>query len=349
MKTRVHRPLSRDGQSGRRPVPSPGRSRGAVALLCIGLALRGELPAFAHEGEQHGEPAPGAAVTSGPLHLSAQSKANLGLQTEEAQFRTIESVARCFAIVEGVPDRMHVVSIRTSGRATRVLVNEGDTVNDGQLLAEVEGRQIGNPPPILSVRSTLAGIVTRRDLLVGESIEPEKPLFQVADLSRVRVKCHVYEADVGKLRLGQRVRFAFEAYPDRTFEGTTGVVGGELENQTRTLPVWTELANADLALRPNMRGEGRLVVGVAADALAVPVDAVLGDAGNPFVYIEGGDVYERKVVVLGARDDRYVEIADGLVPGDRVVTQGNYQLQFAVSPQPVAAKPAAAAPANVAP
>lgn len=316
----------------------PRTHRLVVATVAAVALCRAPL-AVAHEGEQHGQPAPGAAAYGGPVRLTEQAKANLGLQTEEAQLRTIESVVRCFGIIEAVPDLVNFVSIRTSGRATKVMVNQGDVVKEGQLLAEVEGRQIGNPPPTFSVRATLAGIVTQRNVFVGESIEPERQLFQIADLSQVRVKCHVYEADVGKVHLGQRARFYFEAYPGRTFEGTVEFLGGELENDTRTLPVWSRLGNGDLALRPNMRADVRLIAGVAADALAVPIEAVLGDAGNYFVYLDGGHAYERKPVVLGKRDDRYVEIADGLVPGDRVVTQGNYQLQFAVSLEPAATKP----------
>lgn len=313
------------------------RTRSILGGTTVIIALL-VLPALAHEGEQHGTPAPGAAAYGGAVRLSEQAKTNLGLQTEEAQLRTIDTVVRCFGVVEAVPDKVNFATVRTSGRATKVMVNQGDHVKEGDLLAEVEGRQIGNPPPTFPVRATLAGIVTQRDVFVGESIEPGKPLFQIADLSQVRVKCQVYEADVGKVRLGQRARFSFEAYPDRAFEGGVEFLGGELEAATRSLPVWSRLDNADLALRPNMRADARLVTGVTADALAVPISAVLGDAGNYFAYIDSGDVYDRRPVVLGKRDDRYVEIVDGLVPGDRVVTQGNYQLQFAVSAGPAPTK-----------
>ena len=256
---------------------------------------------------------------------------------------------RCFGIVEGVPDRVNFVSIRVPGRATKVLVNQGDTVKAGQLLAEIEGRQIGDPPPSLAVRAPLAGVVTQRNLLVGESIEPDKPLFQIADLSQVRARCEVYEADAGQVHLEQPARVHFEAFPKRIFEGQVESLGGELASATRSLPVWIRLSNAYLALRPNMRGEGRVIIGVADATLTVPVEAVLGDAGNYFVYLDTGSLYERKPIVLGARDDRFIEVTDGLVPGDRVVTQGNYQLQFAVSTAPVPPKPASSKPDKVGP
>lgn len=315
-----------------------------LSLVVVGASFSSVGPVYGHSGEQHGEPAPGTAASGGTVRLSPQSKENLGLQTEEAQFRSIETDVRCFGIVEGVPDRVNFVSTRVPGRASRVLVNLGDPVRTGEVLAEVESRQIGNPPPIFPVTATLSGIVTQRHLLVGESIEPDKTLFQIADLSEVRVKCDVYEADSGNVHIGQQARVNFEAFPQRTFDGSVEALAGELNIATRSLPVWIRLPNRDLALRPNMRGEGRIVVGVADTALTVPVSSVLGDAGNQFVYLDTGKQYERKSVVLGPRDNRFVEILDGLVPGDLVVTQGNYQLQFAVSLAPEPAQPAKVGP-----
>ncbi len=307
----------------------------------IAAALALATAALAHEGEQHGTPAPTAGGFGGPVKLSEVAKKNLGLKTEMADLRTIETIVKCFGVVEAVPDKINFISVRSPGRVTKVLVNQGDTVKAGDLLAEVESRQIGDPPPTIPVKSTLAGIVTERHVFVGEPVEPDKVLFRIADLAKVRVKCHVYEADIGQVKLGQKARFYFEAYPGKTFEGEVDFLGGELEEETRSLPVWGRLDNPELLLRPNMRSDVRIVTGAAADALAVPVNAVLGDAGNYFVYVESGDVYEPKHVHVGKRDDRYVEIVEGLLPGDAVVTRGNYQLQFATSsPGSDAKKPA---------
>ncbi|MBI5942734.1 MAG: efflux RND transporter periplasmic adaptor subunit [Chloroflexi bacterium] len=306
-----------------------------ISKLCIVLVLAMfaalSAPVWAHEGEQHGTPAPAAGSIGGPVRLSGQARKNLGLETGMADLRPIETIVKCFGVVEAVPDKVNYISVRSPGQATKVLVNQGDAVKKDDLLAEVESRQIGDPPPTIQVKATMAGTVMERHLFVGEPIEPDKVLFRIADLSTVHVKCHVYEADVGIVALGQKSRFYFEAYPDQSFKGTVELIGGELEEETRSLPVWFRLDNPKLRLRPNMRAEVRIVRGAIPDVLAVPVNAVLGDAGNYFVYVENGDVYERKTVVIGKRDDRYVEITDGLVPGDVVVTQGNYQLQFATS------------------
>ena len=302
-----------------------------ISKLCMVLVIALSAPVWAHEGEQHGTPAPTAGSIGGPVRLSEQAKKNLGLKTEMADLRPIETIVKCVGVVEAVPNKVNYISVRSPGHVTKVLVNHGDSVKRGALRAEGETRKIGDPPPTIHVKATLAGTVTERHVFVGEPIEPGKVLFRIADLSKVHVKCHVYEADVGKVGLGQKARFYFEAYPDQPFEGTAEFLGGELEEEPRSLPVWFSLTNPGLRVRPNMRAGVRIITGAIADVLAVPVNAVLGDAGNYFVYVENGDVYERKTVVIGKRDDRYVEIVEGLVPGDVVVTQGNYQLHFATS------------------
>lgn len=302
-----------------------------ISKLCMALLIALSAPAWAHEGEQHGTPAPTAGSIGGPVRLSEQAKKNLGLKTDMADLRPIETILKCFGVVEAIPDKVNYISLQSPGQAMKVMVNQGDTVKKGDLLAEVESRQIGDPPPTIQVKASLSGIVTERHLFVGESVDPGKVLFRISDLSKVHVKGHVYEADVGKIALGQKARFYFEAYPDQPFKGTVEFLGGELDEKTRSLPVWFLLDNPELRLRPKMQAEVRIIRGASSDVLTVPVNAVLGETGNYFVYVEIGNVYERKPVVAGKRDDRYVEIVDGLIPGDVVVTQGNYQLQFAVS------------------
>jgi multidrug efflux pump subunit AcrA (membrane-fusion protein) len=303
-----------------------------ISKLCMVLVIALSAPVWAHEGEQHGTPAPTAGSIGGPVRLSEHAKKNLGLKTDMADLRPIETILKCLGVVEAIPDNVNYISLQSPGQAIKVMVNQGDTVKKGDLLAEIESRQIGDPPPTIQVKASLAGVVTERHLFVGESVETGKMLFSISDISKVHVKGHVYEADVGKIALGQKARFYFEAYPDQPFKGTVKFLGGELDEKTRSLPVWFWLDNPKLRLRPNMRAEVRIIVrDASADVLAVPVNAVLGDAGNLFVFVENGDVYEPKHVHIGKRDDRYIEIVDGLVPGDVVVTQGNYQLQFATS------------------
>jgi len=284
---------------------------------------------WANGGDSHGEPSPlaGGSV-GGPVKLSPEAKKNLDLQVEEVELKTIENFVKAFGVVEPIPTKVQLVTTRISGRVLKVSVNMGDTVKAGQLLAIMESRQIGDPPPQVEIKTPASGVITEHHVFAGEPIEPDKILFKIMDLSSVYVKCSIYEIDISKIHDRQKARIYVESYREKSFNGTVEILGGQLEKENRTFPVWIKVKNPASELLPNMRAECRLILGEVKNAIAVPRQAIIGKAGNYFVFIQEGEFYIKQAVELGISDDRYVEIKDGLLPGDQVVIQGNYQLQF---------------------
>lgn len=308
---------------------------GGVAVMLWVSLNPPEVSVEAHEGEQHGSPA--ATVGGlGPVTLGEDAKRNLGVKVEEVGLRTINTLVHCFGIVEPLPDKVSWITTRFAGRMLQVFVNAGEKVQEGDRLARAESRQIGNPPPQVDIVSTLTGTVTERNVVAGQPFEPSSILFRIMELSTVFVKCHVYETDIGRVAVGQRVTIYPEAFGGkRRVEGTVRTIGGQLDERTRTLPVWVAISNKDLVLQPGMRTQVEIVVGQSRNVVAAPLTSVLGEAGNYFVFLDRGRDYVGQPIGLGRRDDRYVEVVQGLFPGDRVVTQGGYQIQFAATTSPL--------------
>ena len=69
-----------------------------------------------------------------------------------------------------------------------------------------------------------------------------------------------------------------------------------------------------------------IVVGGGGEVLAIPQGAVISTEAENFVFVEEKGAFRRAYVVLGARDDRFVEVKKGLLPGDKVVTDGKQQI-----------------------
>ena len=130
-------------------------------------------------------------------------------------------------------------------------------------------------------------------------------------------------------------RISSEAWPGREFQGHVLSFGAQLEEATRTLPVWIALHQDELLLRPHMLVEVHIVTGPREEGLAVPLSAVLDENRGPFVYVKFGNAFRRQHVSLGARDARHVIISDGVFPGDPVVSRGAERLRHASS-SPVA-------------
>lgn len=297
----------------------------ALLLAC------GILPATAHEGHVHAPGEDGAAITSGPIQITAEAKQNLALKVAEAELRTLQKTLPVIGEIQALPDRRAVVSSRIAGRAVGVTASEGDVVQKGQHLVEVESLQVGNPPPRVQYSSPIDGVVISRDVVLNGPIEPGKHLLEIADLSEVRAEGRIFEGQIARVKAGQPVRVSVEAFPGETFQGTVDTLSGTLDPQTRTLKVWARVANPEGELRPNMRATLNIVTDAAESVVAIPQSAILGDGGNLFAFVQTdaeGLRFERRPVVTGIRDDQYVEIIEGIYPTDQVVTVGNYQLQY---------------------
>ncbi len=289
----------------------------------------------AHAG--HDE-APGGEAALGPISITTEARQNLGLKSVEADLRALEKTLLVIGQFEAIPDRTAIVTGRIAGRVSKLPVNEGQMVKKGELVAEVESLQVGNPPPRAEYLSPIEGVVLAREVFVGQGADPNTKLLTLADLSEIYVQARVFEGQVNAVRVGQKVRVRAEANPNEIFDGVIERLAGTLDPETRSLKVWARVANPDLKLRPNMQATITIVTAAGDAVSAVPRSAVLGDAGNLFVFVEADDkglTFERRSVVTGISDDRFIEIIFGVVPGEKVVVTGNYQLQYVASAKPV--------------
>lgn len=298
----------------------------------------------AHEGHNKAPGESGAGPLTGPVTLTATAEKNLGLKIEAAELRTLEKTVAVLGNVELDPSRVAAIASRISGRITRLAVKEGDRVAEGDFLLEVESRLVGDPPPKLQFKSPIAATVYEQPIFTGDSVEPNARLLTLVDLSELYIVGRLYEGQVAQVKKGQSVRIRAEAYPDDAFTGTVEGYTPRLDPETRTLGVRVRVANPDQKLLPNMRATLHIVTAQADSAITVPLSAVLGEAGNLFVFVQDDKdphTFMRTPVVLGQRDDRYVEVIEGVLPGANVVTVGNYQLQY-VAPAPPKEAPTAA-------
>ncbi len=123
-----------------------------------------------------------------------------------------------------------------------------------------------------------------------------------------------------------------------TVEGGTAVhqatrlvsVGDVIDPTSRTLPATLAVEDPDRALKVGMLAQARVWLGDPTSGTAVPADAVQDEDGLAVVYVEiGGETFERRVVRLGPTDGVWTIVTSGVLPGDRVVTRGAYQVRLA--------------------
>lgn len=264
------------------------------------------------------------------LMLSDEAKRNIGLATEPVQVRTIQKVITINGIVKPQPDRVARVSPRIEGLIEKTYVAPFDWVAAGQRLAEVRSRQFGDPPPLVPLTAPLAGLITRWEANIGESVDPSKVVFEIVDPKVIWVEGDLPEHEAGLAKIGQPVRVRVVAIADESFDGRIVRMGGSVEPEKRTVHVWAEVANPRFRLKPEMFAEVTVVVGRGQPVLSIPRSAVLKTGGETFVFVQQGERFLRQNVSVGAENDRYLEIQDGLFEGDVVVSQGGYELMSAI-------------------
>ncbi|MFZ5496555.1 MAG: efflux RND transporter periplasmic adaptor subunit [Verrucomicrobiota bacterium] len=317
-----------------------------LASLLLGLATL--VSVRAHEGHDKAPGETGAGPLTGPVTLTLEAEKNLGLVVEAAELRTLEKTLTALGYVEADPARVASLTSRISGRIMRLAVKEGDSVAKGDFLLQIESRQVGDPPPQIEFKAPLGGTILDRHAFTGDSVEPDSHLLKIVDLSSLYVVARIYEGQIAQVQNGQKVRIRAEAYPDEVFSGQVEGHTAQLDPETRTLGVRVRVENPDRKLLPNMRATLSIVTAEADSVITVPLSAVLGEAGNLFVFVQDDrdpHTFVRTPVVVGQRDDRYVEIIEGVLPGASVVTLGNYQLQY-VPPAPKQSSPETANSAN---
>ncbi len=288
----------------------------AVALLLLSL------PALARAHGKEIELGGGG----GPVTLTTEQQAAIGLKTVKAGTHDIDTVIELRGLVKLDPYLHAHVASRILGRVEKLYVKVGDRVVKGQKLAEIQSFQIGNPPPTVAIESIVTGMVDERAITVGQSVDPGKDLFHIVDLSQVFVQAEAYEEDVAKIKIGQTARIHVLGYPDEAFDGTVTYVGLQLDPEKRTLPIWIAAKNPDWKMRPEMFAKATVLLAKSEGVLAVPREAILEEGGEKLVFIATGDSFDSKDVATGVQDDRFVEITDGLVPDDVVVTDGKRQV-----------------------
>ncbi len=285
------------------------------------LALTVTQRAFAHGGQIEAGGGGGGAVK-----LTLVQQASIGLKTAKADLQNVDSVLALNGKVQLNPNLHAHVTSRIVGRVEKLYAQVGDKVVKGQKLVEIQSRQIGDPPPVAVVEAPLGGVINDREITLGDAVEPNKELFHVVNLAEVIVVAEVYEEDVGKVKLDQEARVRALGYPDEVFEGKITFVGLELDPEKRTLPVWITVKNPQGKLRPAMFAKTALILARNEGVLAVPKEAILEEGGEKFVFVQTANTFNRVDVQTGIEDDRFVEIKDGLVPDDQVVTDGKREV-----------------------
>jgi membrane fusion protein, heavy metal efflux system len=195
---------------------------------------------------------------------------------------------------------------------------------------DVGGVESGNIRSTINLYSPIDGYVTQVNVNLGKFVNPTDVLFEIVDTEHLHAELIVFEKDVPKLKIGQRVRFTLaNETEERT--ATVYLIGREI-GKDRTVQIHCHIDKEDRELLPGMYLNAVVETGGAL-VPALPNGAIADYQGNKFVFVLDGieqkESMEFQLVPVQTlnSEDGYTEIAiaDSL-KDKRIVTQGGYAL-----------------------
>ena len=191
-------------------------------------------------------------------------------------------------------------------------------------------RDAGEPSRTLEIYSPASGFVVEKigDSLEGRQVAPGTTILKVADHSTLWAKVEFYEHHLRDLRVGLRADISLDAFPGRRWHGRLLFFEPAMNPHTQTLTGYVEIENSDETLRPKMYATFEIQLPGAKDALIVPSQSVLRSGNNRnVVIVDAGDgLFVPREVELGIESDGRLQVVEGLVAGERVVTSSQFLL-----------------------
>ncbi|NLR59712.1 efflux RND transporter periplasmic adaptor subunit [Chitinophaga polysaccharea] len=266
----------------------------------------------------------------------------------------------------------------TAGRITRLLVDEGSVVKQGQAIAYIDGEilntDLASAKANLSqlkvdkeryesafqtggvtqkqmddarlqyevaktryeaasrrvsdtyVKAPISGIINKKYIEQGAYLSVGTKMFDIVDVSHLKLAVSVPEAQVVALSKGQKVSVTSSVFPETTYEGTITFIAAKGDNSLN-YPVEMEVGNiAGKDLKAGMYGTAHFVDPKADKAIFIARTAFIGGVNSNEVYVMEGNVAKKRKVVAGRIVGDQVEVREGLNEGDTVITSGQINL-----------------------
>ena len=260
------------------------------------------------------------------------------------------------------PENRVEIKPPVGGRVEKLLVDEGDKVRNGQVVAWIsstdrnailDAARAQGPEAVkkwedaykpTAVFASLPGEVILRNVVVGQAVDGGTVLFAVADT--LIVNAQVDESDIGKISLGQKVRIRLDSYPDQPVNGKVFdmLFEGKYVSNVITYGVKVRPDTVPPFFRSQMTANVSFLIKRKEEALLVPVAAVKDAPGGKRVVsipaAEKGAKPETREVKTGIETDDQIEIVEGLAAGDKVfIGASRYVAQKAPEASPLSSLP----------
>jgi len=266
--------------------------------------------------------------TSSPSDLAslqlAMSEANLSLQLARKDRKRAERL-----VGAGAAPAKRLEEARTVEATAEARLKAAET-----RLAQYESSSSAEADPrgakLFALRAPISGVIVEIRAAPGANARAGETLFRIVDLETVYVSAVVPEAELPRMRSLSGAELELPGTERPLQLGRLIHVGRVVDPASRTFRVIYALDNRGRRVAINQAVYVRLFTTVAAAAPAVPESAIVDEGGRPVVFVQAaGETFLRRPVRLGIREGGYVQVLEGVSPGERVVARGAHLIRLA--------------------
>ena len=285
--------------------------------------------ALAGPGHDHGESQFSDRSASDAFTLPQSTIDNLDIQSRTVLLEPMKNTITMLAQIKLLPEKRAIITPRFASKVDALYVKLGERVQKDQKLVRINPLAVGSSA--VSIKAPMSGILSVQKGIIGQVVQPGDMIMEVSDRSEVLAKGVTYDiAHVNHIQIGQPVLLHIDAMPAEVFEGRVQRIDQSIDEDSRTFSVYALVSNTSQRLIPHMQGLMDISIdsGDEIPVVSIPAKAILGTAGQQFVYVMDGNYFERRNLTLGVKKGGRQEVLSGVFPGEEVVIQGNYQLQY---------------------
>jgi hypothetical protein len=160
----------------------------------------------------------------------------------------------------------------------------------------------------------------------GATLKTGQPIITIPDMSKLGVEVNIHESHIKKIELGQKVYITAESVPNKTLIGRISKVAvlpdsnaSRYNPSLKVYPATVEIEGTHEFLKPGMSAKVEIIVKELESVNYVPVQSVFVEEDEHFVFRKTGGNYERLPVTVGSHNDEFIQVVDGLAPGEEVL------------------------------
>jgi membrane fusion protein, multidrug efflux system len=177
------------------------------------------------------------------------------------------------------------------------------------------------------IRAPFNGVMGLRNVSVGDYVREGADIALMEDNAVMKVDLRLPEKLLGRVKVGQKIDLKFDAFPNQNFPAQILALDVTVDSNGRSVIARSSVVNQRSVLRTGMFARGNVILESRPQAIVVPEEAIVPIGADVFVFKVVDSKAQRVKIKTGLRKDGKVEVTEGLVDGDVVVTAGQIKLR----------------------